>query len=93
MSSLGEKKRTIQVFHLFYNQIVFYVELYELFLYYGYHPLMGHIICKCFIPFSWLFFVLLIFLCSVKTYRVNYVTFFYFGFIYITLDESKKILL
>ena len=50
-------KRSIQVFCLFYSQVVFYVELYELFLYCGYHPLMSHIICKCFIPFSPLSFL------------------------------------
>ena len=45
-------KTSIQVFHPFFNQVVwsFNAELYELFTYFGYKPLVGDIICKSFLP-------------------------------------------
>ena len=36
--------------------LLFDVELYELFIYFGYQPFVGHIICKHFLPFSKLSF-------------------------------------
>jgi len=42
---------------LFKKLIYFFdVELYKLFIYFGYDSLMSHIICKCFLPFSILFY-------------------------------------
>ena len=47
------EKRLLSSCAHFFNWVVclFYVELYELFIYFGYRPLIGHIICKYFLPF------------------------------------------
>ena len=48
---------------------VFDIELYELFIYVGYKPLLGHIICKYFLPFSRLSFCFVnSFLCCGKAF-------------------------
>ena len=38
----------------FLIELFFDVDLYEFFLYFGYKPLIGYIVCKYLLPFSWL---------------------------------------
>ena len=47
-------KMPIQILCLFFKLdcLLFGVELYEFFVYFGYQPLVGYIICKYLLPFS-----------------------------------------
>ena len=48
------------------------VELYELFIYWGYQSLSSHIVCKCFLPFSRLSFCFVDgFLCCAKAFNFS----------------------
>ena len=63
----------IQVFCPFVNWVVwvsFDIELYELFIYFGYQPLIGDIICKYFLPFGRMFFLLLMIFFAVQKFYV-----------------------
>ena len=67
-------KMSVQVFCPFFKLggLFFDVELYELFIYVGYLSLIGHVICKYFLPFSRLSFCFIDgFLCCAKYFKSN----------------------
>ena len=68
------------------------IEMYELFIYFGYKPLVGHIICKYFLPFSRLsFYYVNGFLCCAKILILIRSHLLIFALISFTLgDRSKK---
>ena len=51
---------SIQIFYFFFDWVVcfFVIELYELFVYFGDESFVIQTICKCFLPFCRLFFIL-----------------------------------
>ena len=67
-------KMSLQVFCPFLNWVLWFfdIELYELFIYFGFLPLIGHIICKYFLPFSrFSFHFVNGFLCCAKAFKFN----------------------
>ena len=57
----------------FLNRVVWFVatELYEFFIYFGYYFLSRYMICKYFLPFSWLLFLSDGFLCCVEVFSLK----------------------
>ena len=71
---------------------VFDTELYELFIYVGYEPLVGHIICKYFLPFCRLSFCFVDgFLCYARASLIkSYFLIFCFCFLCLRRQIKKK---
>ena len=74
---------------------LFYVELYEFFIYFVYEPLIRYIICKCLLPFSCCSFILLMVSFTVqKLSSLIYSHVFIFAFAALAWgDICKKIFL
>ena len=67
-------KMSIQNFCPFFNWVMyfFYIDLCELFVYFGYWPFISHIITKYFLPFSMLsFYIVDCFLCCAIAFKSN----------------------
>ena len=89
---------SIQIFCPFFNQIMCFLDvvLYGLLIYIGYEPFIGHIICKCFLPFNRLSFVLLMASFAMLLTLIRYHLFIYLFFAFISFAlgvGSQKILL
>ena len=70
--------------------LLFDVELYELFIYFGYQPFAGHIICKHFLPFSKLSFPFVsVSLCCTKAYTFTQVPFLCLHFYFFCLRRQS----
>ena len=77
----------------FFNWVVFSfdIELYELFIYFGYQPFISHIISKYFLPFSRLSFHLVtVFFAMQKLLRLIRSHLFIFVFVSFALGDSSK---
>ena len=72
----------VQVFCSVFDWVLcfFVIELYELFLYFGDESFVSHTICKCFLPFCRLFFVLFLASFAVKYLMSLNMFLFYFCF-------------
>ena len=67
-------KKFIQVSpHLKIRVLLLLLEVYELFIYFGYSSIMGYTICRCLLPFNrWSFHFLMV---SFAVHKVSEVTF------------------
>ena len=63
---------------------VFGVELYEFFIYFGYYPFIGGILCKCHLPFGWLLLFCWWFLSSCRIYIYIYIS----GFLHFSTMDT-----
>ena len=81
-------KMFIQVCCPFINQ-GFFFDIYKLFIYVGSQPLISHIICKYFLPFSRLSSCFVEdFLCWAKAFKFNQVSFVHFCFCFLCLRRQ-----
>ena len=80
-ASFGEKSRPSALLLIELFGFLFYIELYELFIYFGNWSIVCYIICKYFLPFYRLSFHFVSgLLCHAKANKFDYVSFVYFIF-------------